>query len=183
MRIISGKFKSKKLELPDYKTTRPLRDFVKENIFNLITHSKDIKFNFKESKVCDLFSGSGSFGLECLSRGSENVIFVEQNINVIKILKRNILKMKATTNYDVIENDVISFLSSKTIRSNLDLIFIDPPYLFKKNKEIFNLISKNFKNILIIFHTHIKNELNIPLNFKILIEKKYGISKIVFLKC
>ena len=98
MRIISGKFKSKKLELPDNKTTRPLRDFVKENIFNLITHSKDIKFNFKESKVCDLFSGSGSFGLECLSRGSENVIFVEQNINVIKILKRNILKMKATTN-------------------------------------------------------------------------------------
>ena len=139
------KFKSKKLELPDNKTTRPLRDFVKENIFNLITHSKDIKFNFKESKVCDLFSGSGSFGLECLSRGSENVIFVEQNINVIKILKRNILKMKATTNYDVIENDVISFLSSKTIRSNLDLIFIDPPYLFKKNKEIFNLISKKFQ--------------------------------------
>mgnify|MGYP000191318967 CR=1 FL=1 len=132
MRIISGKFKSKKLELPDNKTTRPLRDFVKENIFNLITHSKDIKFNFKESKVCDLFSGSGSFGLECLSRGSENVIFVEQNINVIKILKRNILKMKATTNYDVIENDV------ENISENYD-------YELKLPKSEFDDLVKTFE--------------------------------------
>ena len=185
MRIISGKFKGKKLVLPDSKKTRPLRDFVKENIFNLITHSKDIKFNFNKSKICDLFSGSGSFGLECLSRGSESVIFVEQKKDIIKVLKRNISKMEATINYEVIENDVISFLSSKTSGGSggLDLIFIDPPYQFKKNKEIFNLISKNFKNVFLIFHTHIKNDLNIPLNFKTLIEKKYGISRIVFLKC
>ena len=64
MRVISGKFKGKKLILPDAQTTRPLRDFVKENIFNLIMHSKEIKFNFRNSTICDLFAGSGSFGIE-----------------------------------------------------------------------------------------------------------------------
>ena len=63
MRVISGKFKGKKLILPDAQTTRPLRDFVKENIFNLIMHSKEIKFNFRNSNICDLFAGSGSLEL------------------------------------------------------------------------------------------------------------------------
>ena len=66
MRIISGKFKGKKLFLPQDKNTRPLKDLVKESIFNLLEHSPQIKKKIKDASVLDLFSGSGAFGLECI---------------------------------------------------------------------------------------------------------------------
>ena len=65
MRIISGKFKGKKLIQPLDKNTRPLKDITKESIFNLIVHSKFIDVDFEKSNILDLFAGSGSFGIEC----------------------------------------------------------------------------------------------------------------------
>ena len=79
MRIIGGDYKSQKLLLPKNQKTRPLRDLVKESIFNLINHSKKIKIDLKNSFVLDLFSGSGSFGIECLSRKAKKVIFLENH--------------------------------------------------------------------------------------------------------
>ena len=90
MRIISGLNKGKKLIMPNNKTTRPLKDMAKESIFNILTHSKFINFHLKDSKVLDLFSGIGSFGLECLSRGSKFVFFLENYPQVLEILKNNI---------------------------------------------------------------------------------------------
>ena len=75
MRIISGKYKNKKIILPKDKLTRPLRDQVKESIFNIILHSNLLKIDLRNSKILDLFSGSGSFGLECLSRYAKNIVF------------------------------------------------------------------------------------------------------------
>ena len=74
MRIIGGKFKGKKLLLPIDKKTRPLKDLVKESIFNLIENSNKYKIFIQNSAVLDLFSGSGSFGLECISRGVEKIV-------------------------------------------------------------------------------------------------------------
>ena len=86
MRIISGKFKGKKLLLPSDKNTRPLKDMVKESIFNLLEHSNKFSLSLSNSSVLDLFSGTGSFGIECLSRGAKNVIFFENYFNSLKIL-------------------------------------------------------------------------------------------------
>ena len=77
MRIISGYLKGKKIDQPSNKFTRPLKDLTKESIFNILQHSNLINFSLHKSKILDLFSGVGSFGLECLSRGAENVIFCE----------------------------------------------------------------------------------------------------------
>ena len=77
MRIITGNLKGRKILFPDDKKTRPLRDLVKESIFNLIEHSQKFNVKIKDSNVLDLFAGSGSFGLECLSRGSKKVVFIE----------------------------------------------------------------------------------------------------------
>ena len=68
MRIISGKFKNKKLDFPENSKTRPLKNSVRENIFNILSHSNHVSVNIKNSNVLDLYSGSGSFGLECVSR-------------------------------------------------------------------------------------------------------------------
>ena len=80
MRIISGSFKGKKILEPKDKQTRPLKDLTKESIFNVINHSNKFKIDFNNSTILDLFSGVGSFGLECLSRGVKEVFFIENYI-------------------------------------------------------------------------------------------------------
>ena len=77
MRIIGGNYRGKKIDLPIDKMTRPLRDMVKESVFNLIEHSNKFKIEIQNSKILDLFAGSGSFGLECISRGAKKVVFLE----------------------------------------------------------------------------------------------------------
>ena len=94
MRIISGKFKGKKLKIPVDKNTRPLKDIAKESIFNVITHSKNINFDIKKSNILDLFSGSGSFGLECLSRNAAHVTFIEHHKPAVVVIKININLLK-----------------------------------------------------------------------------------------
>ena len=93
MRIISGYLKGRKIAQPNSKITRPLKDLTKESIFNILQHSNLIYYSFEESTILDLFSGVGSFGLECISRGANNVIFCENYPKTIKILKNNILDL------------------------------------------------------------------------------------------
>ena len=88
MRIISGSFKGKRILQPRDIITRPLKDMTKESIFNIITHSNKFEFYFKKSYILDLFSGVGSFGIECLSRGAKKVVFIENYRGVLPILKK-----------------------------------------------------------------------------------------------
>ena len=88
MRIISGKFKGKKIIQPKDIKTRPLKDLTKESIFNIINHSNKFSIELEKSYVLDLFSGTGSFGLEAISRGARFVRFVENYNNVLKILEK-----------------------------------------------------------------------------------------------
>ena len=90
MRIISGLFRSKKILEPKDTHTRPLKDLTKESIFNIINHSNKFSININKANVLDLFSGVGSFGIECLSRNVKKVIFVENYNGVLPILKRNL---------------------------------------------------------------------------------------------
>ena len=88
MRIISGYLKGRKIFEPKDKNTRPLKDLTKESIFNIINHSNKFNIKIENSKILDLFSGVGSFGLEALSRGAEQITFVENYVNVIEVLKK-----------------------------------------------------------------------------------------------
>ena len=90
MRIIAGELKGRKIIFPEKKNTRPLRDLVKESIFNIIENSNKFEIQIKGSKILDLFSGSGSFGLECISRGADKVIFFENYSCTLKILEKNV---------------------------------------------------------------------------------------------
>ena len=88
MRIIGGNLKGKKIHNALDKSTRPLKDLVRESIFNILEHSKCEYVNLKNSKVLDLFAGTGSFGIECLSRGAKEVFFFENYKNSIVVLKK-----------------------------------------------------------------------------------------------
>mgnify|MGYP001160759195 FL=1 len=184
MRIISGKFKGKKLFLPQDKNTRPLKDLVKESIFNLLEHSAEIKKKIESASVLDLFSGSGSFGLECISRGSQEVYFFENHSVAIKVLKKNVLSLSQINNYKIFEEDCFDYFDSKhNLNKRFDIIFIDPPYKESKiNRLIENIIEKKILNKkgIIIIHRHKKDKLEITKKIKILDIRNYGISKVYF---
>jgi len=184
MRIISGLFKGKKiLEPKDYKT-RPLKDLTKESIFNIINHSNKFKLDLQNSRILDLFSGVGSFGIECLSRGAKKVVFVENYIGVLPILKKNLSSLKLNENYQIIEKNIYNDNTLNELNYKFEIIFFDPPYKDKNFIEILIKIKNEnllHKNGIIIIHRH-KNEKDIfPPNFQVIDEKKYGVSKIIFL--
>jgi len=183
MRIISGNYKGKKILLPKDKLTRPLKDLTKESIFNVIKHSKLLDINLENSNILDLFSGVGSFGLECLSRGAANVTFLESYKEVLTVLKKNIDNLKQQDSSSIIEKDIFSENTLKALNDKFDIIFMDPPYKEKKLADLLNMIIKLKllkNNGSIIIHRHKKEEDVFPNEFKIIIEKNYGISKIIF---
>ena len=183
MRIISGFYKGKKILEPNDIKTRPLKDLTKESIFNVIAHSNKIKISLQESKVLDLFSGVGSFGIECLSRGVEEVTFVEKYSGVLPVLKKNLLNLNKVNNYKIIEKDIYEDNFFESFNDKFDIIFLDPPY-----KDDLNITLEKINNVhllntdgIIIIHRH-KNQKDIfPKNFEVIENKKYGISKVIFI--
>ncbi len=183
MRIIGGKNKGKKILLPVDNNTRPLRDMVKESIFNLIEHSNKFNISISNSIVLDLFSGSGSFGLECLSRGAKFITFVENYVHALGILKKNISTMNAMLFSEIIENNCFELINEKKIFSKkFDIIFLDPPYRDKNiNLLIDQIIDQKIlkKNGIVLIHRHKKDDITITSKLNILDTRKYGISKII----
>ena len=183
MRIISGKFKGKKILEPKDLNTRPLKDLTKESIFNIIQHSNKFKINFENSEILDLFSGTGSFGIECISRGAKFVTFVENYNGILPILKKNLANLKLASNYLVIEKNVFNYLNLNEFKKQFDIIFLDPPYKEKElNKLLLLFINEKIlkQDGIIIIHRHKKQIDSLPNQINILEEKKYGISKILF---
>ncbi len=184
MRIITGEFKGKKLYLPKDKNTRPLRDIVKESIFNLIEHSNKIKMNIEGSIILDLFSGTGSFGLECLSRKANKIIFFENYLNAVDILNKNIKSLKKSHNCKIINQNCFDFFASnKKLDYKFDIIFIDPPFKETRINELIENIKmeKILKpSGIIILHRHKKDNVILTKKLKIFENRLYGISRIIF---
>mgnify|MGYP006139884601 CR=1 FL=1 len=183
MRIISGSFKGKKILQPKDIITRPLKDLTKESIFNILIHSNKFAVKIENSNILDLFSGVGSFGLECLSRGSSFSTFIENYRLVLPILKKNISNLNYQNNSSVIEKNILDKLNFNNFSKKFDIIFMDPPY---KEKNLSKLISKIIesnilnKNGIIIIHRHKNENDELPNKFKVIEKKTYGISKIIF---
>jgi 16S rRNA (guanine966-N2)-methyltransferase len=132
----------------------------------------------------DLYAGTGSFGLECLSRGSGNVCFVEKSKEVIKILEKNIHKLKFQKKTEILSNNIFDILKKNNFfKCKFDLIFCDPPF---KDVDISKLINKIFhRNILkkggiIVIHRKKSTDETFSNFFKIIDERIYGVSKIIF---
>ena len=183
MRVISGSFKGKKLLGPKDVKTRPLKDLTKESIFNIIDHSNKFKVKLFEAKVLDLFSGVGSFGLECLSRGAKRVYFFENYDASLKVLRKNLNELELTKNSVINRIDAYEISKENIHNEKIDLIYLDPPF---KDKNINKLLKKitEFKiaqkSTLIIIHRNKKFKENFIEDFKIIREKTYGLSKIIF---
>ena len=190
MRIISGNLRGSSLYITKDKTTRPLKDIARESIFNLLTHSNKISFQLKQSNVLDLYAGTGSFGLECLSRQAKSVYFVENEKSAVKILEKNIEKLGEKNKTRIFVNNIFSAIEKVSKYKdawiaglNYNLIFCDPPFKDTNiNKLIELIIVKNLikKNGIIILHRHKDAKEKLTNSFKIIDERVYGRSKIIF---
>ena len=123
MRVISGSFRGKKLLEPKDIKTRPLKDLTKESIFNIIDHSNKFKVDLIGANVLDLFSGVGSFGIECLSRGADKVIFVENYKGVLPVLKKNLINLKCKDSYEILEKDIYKENTLLMLNEFFEIIF------------------------------------------------------------
>ena len=185
MRIISGELKGKKLSVPLDKSTRPLRDMVRESIFNILDHSNKLSTEIYNSKVLDLFSGTGSFGIECLSRGAAEVIFFENYHNSLKILKQNIFNLKLENRSIVFDYSAYNLKEVNLEDRIFDIIFLDPPFRDGEMKSLIDQIKKlkiADVNSILIIHRNKKSDDKISQFLNIIEEKKYGLSKIFFCK-
>ena len=185
MRIIGGKLKNKKINFPKNIKTRPLKDNVRENIFNILLHSNIIDINFESVNVLDLYAGSGSFGIECLSRGASNVIFVEKDLDALFNLKKNINDINLSKNSKIISKDTNRFFNDIILENNkkFNIIFLDPPYKDKSFINCLKVIKKkdllDQKHILII-HREVKSNDNLQKYLNITENRVYGRSEIFF---
>lgn len=176
MRIIGGTYKGRVVKFPKSNLVRPTTDKVKESLFNYLTHSIGIK----NILVLDLYAGSGSLGLEALSRGASEVHFVEKDFNVSKILKENIASLKAEDYCKVYKMDALRF-TKLDHKCKYGLILADPPFFkFDIHKVVENIFSNNLldKDGLIIVERSIQTQKEDEENFKCQAFKKIGDSLI-----
>ena len=185
MRIIGGKYKGLKLIQPDGSKIRPTSDRLKESLFSIISSNKYM-INIESCNVLDICSGTGSLGIEALSRGAISVYFIDKDHSSINLVHKNISKLKINeqinNNIKIIKDEATKAL--KNIKKIFQIILIDPPYntnitekcLFKLKE--FNLINQDSY----IFAESSKTETLNYEGYQILDIKKYGNSKLIILK-
>lgn len=180
MRVIAGKARGTKLAAPDGLETRPTADRIKESLFNMITS------DLYDCRFLDLFSGSGGIGIEALSRGAKEAVFVDLSKEALKCIKENIEKTKFRDKSAVLKTSVeAAFNQFKQHHRKFDIIFMDPPY----NKDIIDdtikLIEKYellASNGVIIVERDSAYKMVAYEGFAIWKEKNYGKTTISFLK-
>ena len=183
IRITGGKFKQKKLvSINDF--VRPTSSLKREAFFSIIeSYAAKNSINLYKDKIfLDLFGGIGTMGLEAISRGMSEVIFFENNIEVINILRKNCLDICKNNHFKIYEEDLINSKLEIEFK-NISVVYIDPPYAkYNLTKLIENLSNKIKNTTLIGLETSVKDNIVIPENLNQLQKKIYGKTIIYFLK-
>ena len=183
IRITGGKFKQKKLaSINDF--VRPTSSLKREAFFSTI-ESYAIKNSidlYKNKIFLDLFAGIGTMGLEAISRGMDEVIFFENNIKVINVLKKNCLTICKNDQFKIYDEDIISSTLDVEFK-NISVVYIDPPYeKYNLTKLLKNLIDKINNNTLIALEVSVKDNIEIPKRLNLFQKKTYRKTVIYFLK-
>jgi 16S rRNA (guanine966-N2)-methyltransferase len=185
IKIIAGKYKRSNLIVPA-KNVRPTSAIKRQAIFSIIesyAYKNSIDL-YRNKVVLDIFAGSGSIGLEAISRGMKEAYFYENNPEVLKILKQNCFKICKNNKYEIIEDDVMIYPPKKSSLP-VSLIYIDPPYhQYDILELLLQLIKKEIieKNTMIIFETHREDKFKIIKKLKIFDQKSYGKTLLYFIK-
>jgi len=175
IRITGGKNRSRKLFIPENNLTKPTMDKVRAAVFNALNGE------IKGKNVLDLFSGSGSYGFEALSRDAKSVTFVDKEKDAVNVIKNN-AEMLKETNFTVFQSDVLAFLEAKN--GQFDLVFVDPPYKLDIYQNVLDLLEKNEylkDNSIIVLESEKELSINEEKYKKVKLYN-YGLAKIYILR-
>ena len=176
MRIIAGKYRGKKLFTPTSESVRPTSDRARESIYNIL--NSKMAGDWENFSLLDVFSGTGAFALEAISRGVGEVGLIDIDTT---LLNKNIkLFASETSKIKVIKSNALNL---PTTSKQYDVVFIDAPYgKGMSEKVLIELASKGWlkPNALCIIEVEKKEDLILPSNFEEKDERRYGIAKIIF---
>jgi len=175
MRVAGGKAKGHRLKVPKVRDIRPTQESIRTNIFNILGDFVEGK------KVLDLYAGSGSLGIEALSRGADEVIFIESNKHACRIIKENLNHAKLQMKGKVMCHDVKQVLMTLPDR-DVGLVLLDPPYSIGKMDHVFSALSPHLKRGGVVVYEHSKTT-DVPDDpgFTIFDRRMYGSTKVTFL--
>ncbi len=176
MRIISGKYKGRHLYSSKNQSIRPTTDRIKEYIFDILNDF------IRDCRVLDLFSGSGSLGIESLSRGASHVTFVDIAHSSIKVLKKNLNRIPIQDHLDIIQKNSLTFLRQN--RQSYDLILADPPFKWNHYYELLPLafLRENLSEYgIFVLESERTHEIEWDTNvYEVIRQKKFDRSLITF---
>ena len=184
MRVIAGSARSLRLETPEGMDTRPTTDRIKETLFNMI------QFELPDCRFLDIFSGSGGIGIEALSRGAKEAVFIENNKNALACIEKNLTHTKFAEKSKVMKQDAFVALQSLEVAKNkepFDVVFMDPPYnmeLERKVLEYFTVSSLVTEDTLIIFEVALDTDISYldELGYDLKKQKIYKTNQHIFVK-
>ena len=133
MRVITGSARGRRLKELEGMETRPTTDRVKEAMFSIL------QFDLEGRRVLDLFAGTGQLGIECLSRGAAQAVFVDRRADAVKLIRENLKVTELTDRARVVAGEAMAFLEG---REKFDLVFLDPPYQTQLLEQTLELVSK-----------------------------------------
>lgn len=181
MRIISGKYKGRKLQTRVTDNIRPTSDNVREAMFNIINNYLEMD----EIRVADLFAGTGALGAEALSRGAEHCVFVEKSrktaLGIQQLMKSLNIEKQA---FDIANTDCLKYLSAADASKKFALILCDPPYALNVTNQIISIIENRgllFEEGLFVAEHAIGEKIHLSGCWEILAEKHYGSTAVDFL--
>ena len=180
VRIIAGNSKGRKLVSPKGSQTRPTSDRVREAIFSILGDLVG------DARVLDLYAGTGAMGLEALSRGARQAVFVEMDPAALRCLDKNIETCRCKDRSEVVDRPVISYLGKLNTGGEFDLIFTDPPYMGDLGTLTLLAISKHAKPLkrclIILEHAPDKPPEPVPHEMTMVDTRKYGNVGVTFLQ-
>ena len=176
MKVIAGIYKGRNIDTIKDTATRPMMGIAREGIFNAL------QFSFENAEVLDLFAGSGSMGIEALSRGAKYVTFIDNSPDCIKQINKNLQEYK--NDYSVLKLDVSNYINE--VAGKYDIVFYDPPFEYVTediNADISEIVNNLNKNAFIVIHRHSNSSsIVLPNDVELYKEKYYGQSKILILR-
>ena len=181
MRVIAGKARRIQLKTIEGLETRPTTDRIKETLFNMIAHG------LGDASFLDLFAGSGGIGIEALSRGAKNAVFVEKNLKAVACIKENLKNTKFTEQAEVLQMDVLSALHRLEGRKRFDYVFMDPPYNHLLEKQALTYLAESDllnENALIIVEASLETDFSYveEIGYSVIKRKEYKTNAHLFLE-
>ena len=177
MRIIAGRYKGRRLSGPLWEGTRPTSDQLRETLFNIISP------RMNGARVLDGFSGTGALGIEALSRGAEEITFIDDDLRAVRLIKKNLEACGVFDGYTILRNDVQVALDRMSADTLFDVMLFDPPYAVSGLDDVLQAGVHHLSpdGILVVEHS-VRHVLRTPSNISLIREVRTGDSALSFLE-